>query len=165
VVRDLANQPLPHIDDTFAVARNLPAENLTATQRAALERSDALLGELLGADVIIIAAGMINFGIPSSLKAWIDHVLRPGIAFRYTPKGPEGLITGKRCYLVVARGGNYLEEHMKPFNFQDTYLRVALRLVGIIDIDVISIEGLAFGPDAAERATQAAIAKVNELAR
>src|SRR5215472_733240 len=73
-VRDLTREPLPHIDDTFAAARNLPPENLTSAQRAALSLSDQLLNELFAADTIIIAAGMINFGIPSSLKAYIDYI-------------------------------------------------------------------------------------------
>jgi len=83
VVRDLTREPLPHIDDTFAVARNTPAEHLTASQRAALRLSDELLKELNAADTLIIAAGMINFGIPSTLKAYIDYILRPGVSFRY----------------------------------------------------------------------------------
>ena len=79
VVRDLTQEPLPHIDDTFAAARNLPSEHLTSAQKAALALSDSLLSELFAADTIIVAAGMINFGIPSSLKAYIDYILRPGV--------------------------------------------------------------------------------------
>jgi FMN-dependent NADH-azoreductase len=164
VVRDLAREPLPHVDDSFAKNRDTPADRLTPSQKAVLELSDALVEELLAADVIVIAAAMINFGIPSTLKAYIDHVLRPGRTFRYTEKGPEGLVRGKKVYLVVARGGVYSEGFMQSLNFQDTYLKAALAFIGLKDIEVLAIEGLAFGPDAATKAVSAALARVDALA-
>jgi FMN-dependent NADH-azoreductase len=163
-VRDLTREPLPHIDDSFATGRALPADKLTPAQKDVLALSDKLLKELFAADTIIIAAGMINFGIPSNLKAYIDYIARPGVAFRYTDKGPEGLIKGKKVYLVLARGGVYSEGPMQQLNFQDTYLRAVLSLVGVTDIEVITIEGVAFGPDAADRAVSAALARVSALA-
>jgi FMN-dependent NADH-azoreductase len=129
-----------------------------------LALSDKLLKELFAADTVVIAAGMINFGIPSNLKAYIDYIARPGVAFRYTEKGPEGLIKGKKVYLVLARGGVYSEGPMQQFNFQDTYLRAALSLMGVTDIEVITIEGVAFGPDAADRAVRGALDKVSAIA-
>jgi FMN-dependent NADH-azoreductase len=83
---DLAREPLPHIDDSFATARDVPADNLTPGQKASLALSDKLLEELFAADSIIIAAGMINFGIPSSLKAYIDYIVRPRVTFNYSAK-------------------------------------------------------------------------------
>jgi FMN-dependent NADH-azoreductase len=163
-VRDLTGAPIPHIDDTFAEARNLPPGSLTAEQRAALRLSDSLLAELSRADVIIIAAGMINFGIPSALKAYIDHIVRPGVTFKYSERGPEGLVKGKKVYLVMARGGIYSDGPMRAFNFQDTYLKAALGFIGLTDIEVIAIEGVAFGPEAAEKAMAIASAKVAALA-
>lgn len=162
-VRDLTHAPVPHIDDTFAVARNLPAQSLTAEQKAALRLSDSLLAELLRADVIIIGAGMINFGIPSALKAYIDYIVRPGVTFKYTEQGPEGLVKGKKVYLVMARGGIYSEGPTQALNFQDTYLRAALGFIGLDDIEVIAIEGLAFGPEAADKAMTTAFGKVTAL--
>jgi len=164
VLRDLTREPLPHIDDTFAVARSVPADHLTASQKAALRLSDDLLKELNAADTLIIAAGMINFGIPSTLKAYLDYILRPGVAFRYTEKGPEGLVKGKKAYLVLARGGNYSAAPTQAFNFQDPYLRAALGLIGISDVEVIVVEGVAFGPAAAENALSAALRQVAALA-
>ncbi|MFZ0498236.1 MAG: FMN-dependent NADH-azoreductase [Steroidobacteraceae bacterium] len=160
VVRDLTRQPLPHIDDSFAVARNTPANLLTSAQKSALALSDKLLQELFAADTLIIAAGMINFGIPSSLKAYIDHVVRPGVTFRYGEKGPEGLVKGKKTYLVVARGGIYTEGPMQAYNFQDTYLKAALGFIGITDVEVIAVEGIAFGPEATQKALSTAMARV-----
>lgn len=163
-VRDLTHEPLPHIDDSFAIARNLPAEQLTPAQRSALNLSDKLLAELFAADTIIIAAGMINFGIPSSLKAYIDYIARPGVAFRYSEKGPEGLVRGKRVFLVVARGGIYSQGPMQALNFQDTYLRAVLGFIGITDVEVIAVEGIAYGPDAAEKAFAQAQERVAAVA-
>lgn len=163
-VRDLTREPLPHIDDSFAVARNLPADKLTSSQKAALDISDELVKELFAADSIVIAAAMINFGIPSSLKAYIDYIVRPGVTFRYTEKGPQGLVTGKKVYLVLARGGLYTEGPRQQFNFQDPYLRAVLGFIGLGDIEVITVEGVAFGPEAADKAFNAALARVSALA-
>jgi FMN-dependent NADH-azoreductase len=164
VVRDLAREPLPHIDDSFAVARNLSPEQLTPVQKAALRLSDSLLQELFAADAIIIAAGMINFGIPSNLKAYIDYILRPGVTFKYTEKGPQGLVKGKKVYLVVARGGVYSQGPMQQLNFQDPYLRASLGFIGLNDIEVITVEGVAFGPEVADKALSAALARVSAIA-
>jgi FMN-dependent NADH-azoreductase len=163
-VRDLARDPLPHIDDSFAAARDVPPENLTPAQKETLALSDKLLQELFAADTIIIAAAMFNFGIPSNLKAYIDHIARPRVAFRYSEKGPEGLVKGKKVYLVVARGGMYSEGPMQQFNFQDTYLRAVLGFIGLTDIELITVEGVAFGPEAANRAVSNALTKVSAIA-
>ena len=163
VVRDLTRQPLPHIDDSFAVARNTAPHLLTSAQKSALSLSDSLLQELFAADTLIIAAGMINFGIPSSLKAYVDHVVRPGVTFSYSEKGPEGLVKGKKAYLVVARGGIYTEGPMQGLNFQDTYLKVALGFIGITDVEVITVEGIAFGPEVANKAVSTALARVEAI--
>jgi FMN-dependent NADH-azoreductase len=163
-IRDLAREPLPHIDDSFAAARDVPADSLTAGQKASLALSDKLLEELFAADSIIIAAAMINFGIPSNLKAYIDYIVRPRVTFNYSAKGPEGLVKGKKVYLVVARGGVYSEGPMQQFNFQDTYLRTALAFIGLNDIELITVEGVGFGPDVADRAVSNALAKVSAIA-
>jgi FMN-dependent NADH-azoreductase len=163
-VRDLTREPLPHIDDSFAAARDLPPENLTPGQKESLALSDKLLKELFAADTIIIAAGMINFGIPSNLKAYIDYIVPPRVTFNYSAKGPEGLVSGKKVYLVLARGGVYSEGPMQQFNFQDTYLRTALAFIGLNDIELITVEGVGFGPEAADHAVSNALAKVSAIA-
>lgn len=163
-VRDLRSQHLAHIDDSFAVARNTPSDHLTSAQKATLAQSDKLVSELFAADTIVIAAAMVNFGIPSSLKAYIDHIVRPGVTFRYGEKGPEGLLKGKKAYLVVARGGVYTQGPMQAFNFQDTYLKAALAFIGVTDVEVIALEGIAFGPEAVEKAVSGALARVAAIA-
>jgi FMN-dependent NADH-azoreductase len=162
--RDLTRQPLPHIDDSFAVAHNTPPDFLTSAQKSVLSLSDRLLAEIFAADTLIIAAAMINFGIPSSLKAYIDYIVRPGVTFRYGAQGPEGLVKDKKAYLVVARGGVYSQDSTRALNFQDTYLKTILGFIGITDIEVIAVEGIAFGPIVAEQAVNLALARVDAIA-
>ena len=159
-VRDLAREPLPHIDDDFVAATRGPATSQTDEQRALLARSDTLVDELLAADVVVIAAPMINFTIPSTLKSWVDYVARAGRTFRYSEKGPEGLVTGKQVILVVARGGVYADAG-QALDFQVPYLKSVLGFLGMTDVTVLEVEGTAFGPDAAEKAVAAASAKLH----
>ena len=158
-VRDLARDPLPHIDDDFVAATKSPAGPQTERQRAQLAQSDALVDELLGSDVIVIAAPMINFTIPSNLKTWIDYVARAGRTFSYSEKGPQGLVTGKQVILVVARGGVYAGN--PALDFQVPYLKSVLGFLGMTDVEVVEVEGTGFGPEAAEKAVAAATAKVH----
>ena len=104
--------------------------------------------ELLAADIVVIAAPMWNFGIPSVLKAWIDHVVRAGLTFRYTANGSEGLIpAGHKVIIVSARGGMYSDGPAKHLDHQETYLQVVLGFMGLKDIAFIRAEGVAMGED------------------
>jgi FMN-dependent NADH-azoreductase len=161
-VRDLAKAPLPHIDEDFVAAIRGADGPRTDVQRAIAAQSDALVDELIAADTVVIAAPMINFSIPSTLKTWIDYVARAGRTFSYSENGPKGLVTGKRVYLVVARGGVYSDK--QQFDFQVPYLRHVLGFLGMTDVEVIDVEGIAFGPQAAERAVASALAAVGTVA-
>lgn len=163
VTRDLFREPLPHIGEDFVTALGTPPEKRTPAQSAAVALSDQIIAEVFAADVIVIASSMINFGIASTLKTYIDHLLRAGSTFRYTEKGPEGLVKGKKAYIVQASGGIYSEGPLQPFNFQDTYLKRVLGFIGITDVEVISIEGVAFGPEAVEKALKAAAGRVSSV--
>jgi FMN-dependent NADH-azoreductase len=165
VVRDVAKQPLPHVGAAFAAGRALPGEKRTAAEQQALALSDALVDELFAADIVVIAAPMHNFGVPSSLKAWIDHIVRPGRTFSYSEKGPQGLVTGKRAVLVFARGGVYSDGPMQGFDFQEHYLRSVLGFIGITDVDVVRVEGVAFGDEAAGQALRSAEAEADAIVR
>jgi FMN-dependent NADH-azoreductase len=162
-VRDLASEPLPYIDDDFVAAIRGPSGPQTDVQREIARRSDALVDELLAADTVVIAAPMINFTIPTTLKSWIDYVARAGRTFSYSENGLKGLVNGKRVFLVVARGGVYSDK--AHFDFQLPYLRHVLAFLGMTDVEVIDVEGTAFGPEAAERAVNAALARVEAVAR
>jgi FMN-dependent NADH-azoreductase len=159
-MRDLARDPLPHIGDDFVAATRSPNGPQTDAQRALLAQSDALVDELFAADVIVIAAPMINFTVPSNLKTWIDYVARAGRTFRYSEKGPEGLVTGKQVIVVAARGGVYADAG-KALDFQLPYLKSVLGFLGMTDVEVLEVEGTAYGPDAAEKAVAAATAKLH----
>jgi FMN-dependent NADH-azoreductase len=156
--RDLAREPLPHIGDDFVAAVRSPDGPQTEQQRALLAQSDALVDELLAADVVVIGAPMINFTIPSNLKTWIDHVARAGRTFSYSEKGPQGLVTGKHVIVVAARGGVYPEGN--ALDFQLPYLKGVLAFLGMTDVQVLEVEGTAYGPEAAEKAVAAATAKM-----
>jgi FMN-dependent NADH-azoreductase len=163
VVRDLFKEPLPHIGEDFVTGRDTPPEKRTAAQKIAIARSEELIGELFAADIIVIASGMVNFGIPSTLKTYIDHVVRAGITFRYTANGPEGLLKGKKAFLVHASGGIYSQGPAQAANFQDTYLKHVLGFIGITDVELITMEGIAYGPEAAQKAVTAASQRVSSV--
>lgn len=147
-MRDLAKQPVPHLDETLLGGWMKPAEQQNDAEKAAAERSNLLTDELLAADVLVLAAPMYNFAIPSTLKAWLDHVLRAGVTFKYTETGPQGLLTGKRAYVLTARGGIHAgmaQDHQEP------YLRQALAFIGIHDVQFIHAEGLNMGAEFSEK--------------
>ncbi|MBX4927332.1 FMN-dependent NADH-azoreductase [Rhizobium binae] len=164
VRRDLAANPLPHIDDLFTGAIRKPAEARTAEEIAAVKISDELVAELFAADTIVISTGLINFNIYSSLKTWIDNIARAGVTFKYTESGPVGLVAGKKVYVVLASGGVYSQGPAAPLNHAVPYLKSVLGFLGITDVETIYVEGLAFGPEAAEKAIDAAKSRVQEIA-
>lgn len=163
-VRDLAQNPLPHIDDDFVAATRGPNGPETDRQKQILAQSDVLVDELFAADTIVIAAPMINFSVASTLKAWIDYVARGGRTFRYSEAGPEGLVTGKRVIVVSASGGIYSSGGSTAFDSQVPWLRNVLGFLGMTNVEFIRIEGTAFGPEAAEKAVQRAAVRARDVA-
>jgi len=164
VSRDLARNPLPHIDPVFASGIHTPAEQRSTGQVNAVAASDAAVDELLAADTVIIATGIINFSISSTLKAWLDHVARAGRTFRYGADGPQGLVTGRKIYLVVASGGVYSHGSSAAFDHAVPYLRSVLGFLGMSHVEVIRIEGVALGAEAERQALDAARQRVSGLA-
>ncbi|MCC8934335.1 FMN-dependent NADH-azoreductase [Rhizobium sp. 'Codium 1'] len=165
VRRDLVETQLDHVDGIFTAAIRKPADARTAEETESVVMSDALVAELLAADTIVIGTGLINFNIYSSLKSWIDHVARAGLTFTYTENGPVGLAKGKKAYLVLAAGGVYSSGPGAPMNHAVPYLKTVLGFLGIDLVETVYVEGLAYGPEAAEKAVAAAQAKVVELAQ
>jgi FMN-dependent NADH-azoreductase len=162
VVRDLAREPLPHIDEDFVTATRGADGPRTQRERAILAQSDALIEELLAADIVVIAAPMINFSVSTTLKSWFDYVVRAGRTFRYGEAGPQGLVTGKRVIVVSASGGIYSGENA-ALDFQVPWLRNMLGFLGMTDVEVIRVEGTALGPQAAEQALARAGAQAREV--
>ena len=120
---DLARDPAPAIDEAALGALFTPAEQRSPEQAARVALSDALVAEVQAADVLVLGVPMYNFGISTQLKNWIDAIARAGVTFRYTERGPEGLLTGKKVYLVLTRGGRY---QGTPNDTQLPYLRSVL---------------------------------------
>jgi len=149
VVRNLQAEPLPHLDDSILGAFFTPADQRTPEQAAISARSEALIAELKAADIIVIGAPMYNFGISSQLKTYFDFVSRAGISFQYTADGSEGFVTGKKVFVVTARGGQYVGT---PDDTHTPYLQTFLGFLGMTDVTFIYAEGLAMGPDVADAA-------------
>jgi FMN-dependent NADH-azoreductase len=147
VVRDIGREPVPHLTAERFGAFVAKAEERTDAQRAIVAFSDALIDEIRRADVIAIGLPMYNFGVPSSLKAYFDHLARAGVTFRYTAQGPEGLLTGKRVYVFATRGGAYAGT---PLDTQSGYVRDFLRFIGIDAVEFVYAEGLNMGAERKE---------------
>ena len=147
-VRDLAANPPPHITPAYIQGRITAPEDRTPAQIEAVNVAQTFVDELKAADVIVLGSGMMNFGPPSQLKAWFDHVTWPSVTFSYGDAGPKGLLTGKKVYLVTATGGVFSKGAWAPFDFQTNYLLHLLRFIGLTDVEVVRVEGTVFGPDA-----------------
>jgi FMN-dependent NADH-azoreductase len=162
--RDLGQNPIAHLDTVTTSAIRKPAADRNAEEAAAAAESDELVAELLAADTVVLATGLINFNIYSTLKSWIDNVARAGMTFRYTAEGPEGLATGKKVYIVLSAAGIYSEGPAMGMNHAVPYLKTVLAFMGMTDVEVIYVEGTAFGPEAFDKALAQADARITELA-
>jgi FMN-dependent NADH-azoreductase len=159
VVRDLAREPIPHLTAERFQAFVARQEARTAAQRAIVAESDVLIDELKAADVVVLGLPMYNFGVPSQLKAYFDHVARAGVTFRYAEQGPVGLLTGKKAYVLATRGGSYAGT---PRDLETGYVRQFLGFIGITDVEFVYAEGLAIN----EASRQASLARAaNSIAR
>lgn len=159
--RDLSSDTIPHLDHgTFQTFFD-PTVAVTSAQKAGLAMSDTLIGELKEADTLVLGAPMYNLMVPSTLKSWIDHVIRAGETFAFSEEGPTGLITGVKAYVVIAQGGHFLGTEG---DLETRYIKMALGLMGILDIEFIYAQGLALGPHAAKAGLQEAHSKIGSLA-
>jgi FMN-dependent NADH-azoreductase len=161
IVRDVAaTEPVPHLNAERFGAFIAKPEERSAAQRAVVAYSDILINELKEADVIVLGLPMYNFGVPSQLKAYFDHIARVGVTFKYTEKGPVGLLTGKKVYVFAARGGLYAGT---PMDTQTSYVRDFLRFLGITDVEFVYAEGLAISPESKEVGLAKAVAEIERL--
>lgn len=139
--KNLAQHPFPHLEEAHLNAFFTPVENRSVENLAAIQHSDEAIAELQEADIIVIGVPFYNFGVPSTLKAWVDHIARAGVTFQYTEQGPQGLITGKKVYLAVASGGIYSDGPMQAYDFATPYLKGVLGFLGMNDVTVFRAEG------------------------
>jgi FMN-dependent NADH-azoreductase len=159
IQRDLVADAVPHLDGARAGAFFAKPEERTPEQRAVIAYSDALIDELRDADVLVLGLPMYNFGVPSQLKAWFDHLARAGVTFKYTEKGAVGLLTGKKAYVFATRGGIYGDE-----DAQTRFVRQFLGFIGIADVEFVYAEGLAISPESRNNSLIAAQARSQRLA-
>lgn len=161
VYRDVAADRLPHVDMTIRQAW-MPENEKHAEFGEIAARSKKLVDELKAADVVVIGSPMYNFSVPSTLKAWIDHVAIAGQTFQYTATGPKGLLTGK-AYLALSSGGIYSQGPFAPAEHLATYLTSVLGFLGIGDVEIVRAEGVAYGPEQDKAAMVAAQERIGTL--
>jgi FMN-dependent NADH-azoreductase len=162
VVRDVAAaEAVPHLTAERFGAFIAKPDQRTPAQHGVVAYSDALIEEIKGADVVVIGLPMYNFGVPSQLKAYFDHIARAGVTFAYTEKGPVGKLTGKKVYVFAARGGQYSGT---PMDTQTGYVRDFLAFLGMTDVQFVYAEGLAISPQSKEAGLAKAVAYIAELA-
>ncbi|HJP51224.1 MAG: NAD(P)H-dependent oxidoreductase [Pseudomonadales bacterium] len=159
-IRDFFADPIPHLSGEQFVAFTIPEDERSEKQKHDVMLSDELVTEFLAADVLVLGVPMYNFGIPSSLKAYIDHISRVGKTFRYTADGPVGLAENKKAYVLGARGGFYLDT---PKDTQTPYLKSILGLFGLNDVTFVVAEGLNISPAQKKKSMQEAKDKILKL--
>jgi FMN-dependent NADH-azoreductase len=158
-VRDLNHAPHPALDEATLEALFTPSSRRTPEQAARVRLDDALIAEVQDADVVVLGVPMYNFGVPAQLKNWIDAISRAGVTFRYTEKGPEGLLTGKKVYVALTRGGRYRNTSADT---QVPYLRTVFTFLGLTDVQFVYAEGLSMGPEAEQSAIASAYEQIEE---
>lgn len=161
VIRNLTKDEIPHLNELHFNSFMTPAQNFSAELKDAISYSNDALEELLPADILVIDVPMYNLSIPSSLNAWIDHIVRVGITFRYSENGVEGLLKDKKVFLAIASGGIFSEGPLKEFDLTEKYMRNVLGFLGITDITVFRVEGSAipqFKDEALPKALQSVAA-------
>lgn len=159
-VLDLAITPHPALDQEALGALFTASEERTQAQQSRIDLDNALIAQVQAADVLVIGVPMYNFTISSQLKNWIDAIAKAGVTFRYTDTGPEGLLTGKKVYVALARGGIYRDT---PNDHQVPYLKMILGFLGMTDVSFIYAEGFAMGAEHTEQALSSAHAQIHAL--
>ena len=156
---DLVKAPFPHLEEAHLVSFFTPEDKHTENDKAAIRHSNESIRAVKEADILVIGAPMYNFAIHSTLKAWIDHIVRKGVTFGYSDKGPEGLVTGKKVYIAIASGGVYSNGPMASMDFVEPYLRSVFGFIGLTDVTVFRVEGLNI-PGVQDSALETAVEKI-----
>ncbi|HWK02149.1 MAG TPA: NAD(P)H-dependent oxidoreductase [Puia sp.] len=138
---NLVTTQFPHLEEAHLTSFFTPPESRTPASIEAVRHSDEAIRDIQEADILVIGAPLYNFSIHSSLKAWIDHIVRKGVTFNYDANGAQGLIKGKKVYIAMSSGGVYSEGPMQPYDFVVPYLKWMLGFLGLTDLTVFRIEG------------------------
>lgn len=158
--RNFADQPIPHLDAQWLAALTTKEAERSTAQQEKAAYSDGLIDEVLAADILVIGLPMYNFSVPSMLKAWVDHIARAGVTFKYTDSGPVGLLWDKRVYLVSAMGGLH---EAGATDFLRPYMKQIMAFIGLDDVHFITADGLNMGPESRERGLSKARSQMKEL--
>ncbi len=158
-LRDLGRTPHPPLDEATLQALFTPAESRSPEQAARVAQDDALIKEVQTADVLVLGVPMYNFGVPAALKNWIDAIARAKVTFEYTDQGPRGLLTGKKVYVALTRGGLY---RGTPADSQVPYLQAIFGFLGMTDLQFVYAEGLAMGPEAEQKGIASAQQQIEQ---
>lgn len=157
---NLVDIDIPHLNPAVLRTFFIPGDQLTEEEKVSIRFSDKMVAQLLAADIIVIGAPLYNFTIPSSLKAWIDHITRAGITFGYGENGPVGKVMGKKVYVAMSSGGVYSEGPGKANDFVAPYLHAFLGFLGMKDLTLVRAEGLKM-PGVMEGAMEKAIGSIS----
>jgi FMN-dependent NADH-azoreductase len=161
IEKRFAEQPVPYFDSQVLQALTTEPDQRSTEQQQIVEFADRQIAELQQADILVIGMPMYNFGVPSMLKSWFDFVARAGVTFRYTEQGPEGLLKGKKAYLIATRGGKYQGTEADS---QTPFVTTFLKFLGINDIHIIYAEGLNMGEHQREAAIKQARQSIEQIA-
>jgi FMN-dependent NADH-azoreductase len=156
---DLVKTSFPHLEEAHLTSFFTPVDKHTDKDKVAIRHSDENIHAVKEADILVIGAPMYNFGIHSTLKAWIDHIVRKGQTFDVSDKGAEGLVKGKKVYVALSSGGIYSEGPWKGMDFVEPYLRSILGFIGLTDVTFVRVEGLNI-PEVKDSALEKAIASI-----
>jgi FMN-dependent NADH-azoreductase len=160
--RELGNADVPHVNEDWIAGAFKPEEERPEVEKEALKKSNGYIAELKDADVIVIGAPMYNWSVPSSLKAYIDQVLRVNETWKFNPNNIQnpyiGLLENKTLFLLLSRGAQGYEkgEYNEHMNYQSNYLKTVFNIIGISDIHVIAVNGSAFDPEKFEKSIEIA---------
>lgn len=164
IYHDFAKNPLPHLSADAVRASYKEANDRTAADTASLQPLNDAVDELMNADHILIAAPMYNFTVPSSIKAWVDHIVVDGRTFSFGANGPQGHVHGKKVIVVSSHGGSYTPESpWATMNMLEPWLRNILGFLGMTDLEAISIEGADFTKDEVPQQMTAAHDRITKL--
>ncbi len=155
------SEPVAHLTGELLATRGTAAELLNELQNREARFDEALVAELKAADVLVIGAPLYNFTVPTGLKAWIDRIAVAGKTFRYTEKGPEGLVTGKKAVIVATSGGSYADSPVDTMHVG--YVKQVLNFIGITDVEVVRAPGLAIGAEVRAHSIAKAKGQIREL--
>jgi FMN-dependent NADH-azoreductase len=165
LLRDIGHHPVPHVTEPWVVGAFAPTEAQTPESKAAIAVSDQLVDEFLGCERFVFGVPMYNFNIPSTLKAYIDQIIRPGRTFAVGPNGYEGLVKDKKALFITCSGGSYAPGTPgAAMNFQEPYLRAIFGFMGVTDVQFVVADNMNKGDEPARQSRERAEARLKELA-